>query len=68
MRNAEDGMDAKKILEKAAKSKKTKSPYTHTLDDDLMERFKKVIDKGMASQIIEELIKEFLESLDKEKK
>lgn len=60
-------IDAKDILKKAAKgSKKT---YAISLDEMVMEAFKKECEKQRAkySPIIEELIKEFLESSNKKK-
>ena len=61
-------MDAKKILDKATKSKKSKAQFTFTLDIQLVDELKKTLKKGLLSQVIEELLKEFLVKLEKEKK
>ncbi len=60
-------IDAKKIMDKALKgSRKT---YSVSIDESLMETFKEACEARGAkySSVIEELIKEFLESSKKKK-
>ena len=63
----EMAIDAKKIMEKATKA--TRKNYTLSIDAQLMETFKTTCENQGAkySSVIEELIKEFLESSRKKK-
>lgn len=60
-------IDAKKIMDKATKG--SRKNYTISLDESLMETFKEFCEAKNAkySSVIEELIKEFLESSKKRK-
>lgn len=70
LRNAKDGMDAKKILSKLDRGNKVS--FTISIDKNLLTKVQDKVGggkgKGKVSQLIEELLKEFLESLEKDKK
>jgi uncharacterized protein YaaW (UPF0174 family) len=57
-------MDAKKILSKVEQQTKKKT-YAFSIEVSIMEALKKKVGKAKLSRIVEELLKEFLDSLDK---
>lgn len=59
-------MDAKKILKRMEKH--GKESMTITIDPNLRDEIYKRIGEGKFSRLIETLLRDFLESLDKEKK
>ena len=61
-------IDAKRIMEKATKA--SRKTYTISIDESLMELFKDTVESQGAkySSVIEELIKEFLDSSKTKKK
>lgn len=63
----EMAIDAKKIMEKATKA--SRKTYTISIDESLMDVFKETCEAQGAkySSVIEELIKEFLESSKKKR-
>lgn len=60
-------IDAKRIMDKATKA--SRKTYTISIEEDLMEAFKATCEARGAkySSVIEELIKEFLDSSKKKK-
>lgn len=63
-------MDSRKILNKVpnVKSEKLKARISVSIDPDLLERFKKVLDNRPLSPVIEELVRELCDSADSAKR
>lgn len=57
-------MDAKKLLSKIEHKPKKKT-YAFSIDVSIMETLKKRVGKAKLSRIVEELLREFLQDLDK---
>jgi uncharacterized protein (DUF4415 family) len=63
-------IDAKDVIEKALSAKEKKRNITYRIDEDLLERFKRALkDKEVSgNQIVETLIRNFVESAEQKKK
>ena len=64
IRDSRLGMDAKKILDRVTGKK---IQVQMTIDNLLLDRLKLAVGDGKVSKVVEELIREFLDSLDKDK-
>lgn len=68
LRKHKELVDAKKILSKVKAKDKDKAPVTLYINKTLLGELKKRVGQRSISKLFEELGKEFLETLDKDKK